>query len=248
MNRVPGHASTSAACASSSRSNVGCTARSPNHQSGCCSSSSRRSLRASSGSKNAIGSAVWISTGSPSSPAWRSTSITRGSSGSTSSPEASRTVRPRFFHTFTPRAPAGGAVVERGDQRRRGGRRAAPSRAGRTSGTGRGTRASYRSTFAVTSSPHMPSRFTIVVDAARVHGRDERGDVVDHPVAVGHRPRSASGPGGCGCRWPAPRCGSTSVDAARSCETGCQSREGQVLAVRPVHALILPRAWPTEIA
>ncbi|WP_241684524.1 hypothetical protein [Actinomadura sp. J1-007] len=85
MNVVPGWAATSPSSASMRRSNVGSPGR-PKCQSGWDSSSSSRSLCRSSGAKNATGSAVWISTGRPSSPAAAKTGPRRGSSGRTSRP------------------------------------------------------------------------------------------------------------------------------------------------------------------
>ena len=74
--------------------------------SGCSRSSSSRGLPSTAGAKNGRGSAVWMSTGSPSSPAAANTGAQRGSSGSSSSPPASRKPSPSVFHTLSPRAPA----------------------------------------------------------------------------------------------------------------------------------------------
>ena len=80
--------------------------RAANDHSGWASSSSRRSLWRSTGSKNAGGSAVWISTGIPSSPAAANTGAARASSGSISWPARSRKPSPSVFQTLSPRAPA----------------------------------------------------------------------------------------------------------------------------------------------
>ncbi len=64
---------------------------------GNCFSSSHRSLNLSWGSKNGCGSAVWMRTGMPSSPALSHTGSMRGSSTGTLFPEPSITVIPRFL-------------------------------------------------------------------------------------------------------------------------------------------------------
>ena len=114
MNAVDGWRTTTASSPSISSSNGGKPGRSGRPagrvgqkcQSGCSWSSSQRSLAASSGSKNAIGSATWIVTGTPSSPAAAHSGSSRGSSTATSRPPGSRARRPSGFQTLRPRAPA----------------------------------------------------------------------------------------------------------------------------------------------
>ena len=105
MKVVPGCAASSASSDCIRRPKLG---KSPpqNDHSGFSSSSSSRSLRPSTGSKKATGSPVWMSTGSPSSPAAANTGASRSSSGSTSRPLSSRMPSPRSFQILSPRAPA----------------------------------------------------------------------------------------------------------------------------------------------
>ena len=94
MNVVRGWRTTIASRPSISSSNGGNPSRSGRPggrvgqkcQSGWACSSSQRSLRASSGSKNATGSATWIVTGTPSSPAAAHSGSRRASSTATSRP------------------------------------------------------------------------------------------------------------------------------------------------------------------
>ena len=111
---VPGCAATSASNDSISRPCEGNPGPQNDH-SGWASSSSSRSLWRSTGSKKAGGSAVWISTGRPSSPAAAKTGAARSSSGSSSSPAASRKPSPSVFQTLSPRAPA--SAERRSDSR-----------------------------------------------------------------------------------------------------------------------------------
>ena len=74
-------------------------------QSGLAWSSSQRSFVASSGSKNAIGSAMWMTTGRSSSAAVAQSGSSRGSSTATRRPSGSRARSPSSFQTLSPRAP-----------------------------------------------------------------------------------------------------------------------------------------------
>ncbi len=83
---------------------------------GCTPSSSRRSLRSSTGSKNATGSAVWISTGRPSSPASWNSAPSRGSSGSSSSPGRIAEAEPEVLPHLQAARAAGVALAQRRHQ------------------------------------------------------------------------------------------------------------------------------------
>ena len=114
MNVVRGWRTTTASRPSISSSNGGKPSRSGRPggrvgqkcQSGWACSSSQRSLRASSGSKKATGSATWIVTGTPSSPAAAHSGSRRGSSTGTRRPDVSRARSPSSFQTLRPLAPA----------------------------------------------------------------------------------------------------------------------------------------------
>ena len=76
---------------------------------GCSSSSSYRSFVASSGSKNAIGSATWIVTGRPSSPAVAHSGSSRGSSTGDEPPGGVARAQPEQLPDLQPaRARSGG--------------------------------------------------------------------------------------------------------------------------------------------
>ena len=145
---------------------------------------------ASSGSKNATGSAVWISTGSPSSPAAPTAAPAAASSGRTSAPAASRTASPRSFHTFNPRAP---------------GRDARPSRLVDQASSGVGLEQlapvdvaerqeapRVRAVVAVEVGLELVAPAAVEVhdrlDVERVHQRQQLADVGGHPAAVGAHP------------------------------------------------------------
>ena len=81
-------------------------------QSGLASSSSQRSLCGSSGSKNAIGSAMWMTTGRPRSAAVVQSGSSRASSMSTRRPSGSRARSPSSFQTLSPRAPRAAAIAQ----------------------------------------------------------------------------------------------------------------------------------------
>ena len=120
----------------------------------------------SSGSKNATGSAVWMSTGNPSSPAVRRAVTTRRSFGRTSAPVASRRVSPRSFHTFTPRAPRRAeSAISAASASWHSGESSSPASSRSQSlwqnvRTRPGSAASKCARLASSSSPHSPSRLT----------------------------------------------------------------------------------------
>src|SRR5258706_7375704 len=76
-----------------------------NAQSGCSPISSQRSFVSSIGSKNATGSATWINTGKPNSPAVSQIGFKRASSTLTNCPLSSLTCNPNGFQIFKPCAP-----------------------------------------------------------------------------------------------------------------------------------------------
>src|SRR5688572_33190081 len=76
-----------------------------NAQSGCAPISSQRSFVSSIGSKNATGSAAWINTGRPNSPAVSQMGLKRSSSTLTNCPLSSLTCNPNGFQIFNPCAP-----------------------------------------------------------------------------------------------------------------------------------------------
>ena len=158
-------------------------------------SSSSRSLRSSTGSKNAARDrAMWITIGSRSSAAASHTVASRSSSGRSGSPRSSRSPSPRSFQTLIALRSRG--VPTRGDPRRAGPtsrvRRASSSRGDRTSRigpdapgrNGRGSRSS--------SSPHRPSRFTIAStlhDAMSASNASDIAGAAQPPSGVSHDPR-----------------------------------------------------------
>ena len=83
-------------------------------QSGCSRSSSQRSFAASSGSKNAIGSAMWMTTGRSSAAAVAHSGSSRSSSTATSRPCGSRARSPSDLPDLEPARPAGDRIAQPG--------------------------------------------------------------------------------------------------------------------------------------
>ena len=188
----------------------------PNHQSGFASSSSSRSFRSSTGSKNAIGSARWIVTGTSRSAAAAQTGSSRSSSGAISRSRPSRNRRPRCFHTFNPRAPR--ATESRSDAAIRSPKpilgRLPPVKCANVTNRP-GNARSYRSRLASSSSPHMPSRFTIAATllASMTSSSSPTSGAAHVPSGNSHRPR-----------W---LCASTAATAARGTWCSGTRRRGR---------------------
>ena len=188
MNVVPACAATTASSASINRSNRGKRGSAKDH-SGWTSSSSRRSLRSSTGSKNATGSATWITIGSPSSPAVSHTSESRPSSGSSGSPRSSWSASPRSFHTLMP----SGARVRRRTEV--AGDAVGPVLLGEPGPIEMAERreaAGVRVVVPVEVRPELVSPSAVEVhdrvDVARCHVAEQRADVRRRPAAVGRQP------------------------------------------------------------
>ena len=200
----------------------------------------------STGSKNATGSAVWISTGSPSSPAAANTGASRSSSGSTSAPLASRIPSPRSFQILRPRAPAS-------RERRRlsasasGVEARARPMARRSTWQNVTKRPGMRAVVAVEVALQLVAPEAVQVDdrldSDLVEQRDQRADVGDRPGPLGaahelgrveRQPvvpeRRASARGGCARRPPAPSGSGTSVLGSTSRDCGSQSSSAGLIA------------------
>ena len=189
MNVVAGCAATTASSASINRSNRG-NRGSANDHSGWASSSSSRSLRASTGSKNATGSAMWITIGSPSPPAVSHTSASRSSSGSSRSPCSSwmreAEVLPDLDAARARVCRRVELIHEPARPPRLGSTRR--SRDDRTSRTGPGAHGRSDRGSPRSSSPHRPSRFTIASTLAESMSASNAPTSRRRPPAVGRQP------------------------------------------------------------
>ena len=160
-------------------------------QSGWPCNSSQRSLVASSGSKNATGSAMWMRTGIPSSVVADQIGSSRSSSGMTRRPCGSRAPRPTVFQTLRPRAPR--ATESRSLAASVSPKCSSPTQASgsspakTTNRSGCGT--CQRAMEALSASPEPPSRSTIASTPAAsiVSSRSATGRELQSPPNTGPR-------------------------------------------------------------
>ena len=159
-------------------------------------SSSQRSFVASSGSKNAIGSAMWMTTGRPSSAAVAQSGSSRSSSTATSRPAGSRARSPSSFQTLSPRAPRATESRSRarlGLAERRVARPACVVEPGEHDEPVRVPRPASARPRATAPSPDPPSRSTSVSTPASSRRRQELAGRPTGPVAAERRPEVVVG-------------------------------------------------------
>ena len=197
-------------------------------------SSSQRSLVASSGSKNAIGSATWIVTGTPSSPAAAHSGSSRGSSTATSRPSGSRARRPERFQTLRPRAPAATPSRSRAASVSPNAGSSGPARRSRGRRTPRrGPAAAACQRSISRAQPLAPAAVEVDdrLDAGLVQRRRQLAGGPRRPVAAERACR-----GGCGRRWPGTAAAATWLRGDAQPLTRPEVRErSSVVASRLAH-------------
>ena len=208
-------------------------------------SSSRRSLAPSTGSKNATGSAVWMSTGRPSSPAAANTGARRSSSGSTMRPSLVGDAEAEVL----PDLEAARAGVARAPQARDQhlGVEAGPADGAQVDVAERDETARVRAVVAVEVALELVVPEAVEVDDRLDAGLVERregsptsaiahGRSAPRTRSAGSSPSQsshsrASGRGGCARRSPARAAAARPSSAARAASAAASLRAARVIAL-----------------